>query len=173
MPRQAQRATPGPGRAAARRADRRGTRPFELTVPDRQRGELHVSVRTLSRAFASTAEPVGAYIRRRRLEETRQELTAGHAVSEVAARRQFVDSGHFVRAFRQRYGQTPAQHFRNLGRRDPAPAGAGDGSPRSRTGSVRRQVSTCRLAVSSHRVIALVSAVRARSRSQMCAGSVS
>ncbi|MGW4976048.1 helix-turn-helix domain-containing protein [Streptomyces mirabilis] len=76
---------------------------------------MHVSVRTLSRAFASTAEPVGAHIRRRRLEEARQEWTAGHAVSEVAARRQFADSSHFVRAFRQRYGQTPAQYFRSLG----------------------------------------------------------
>ncbi|MET7778884.1 MULTISPECIES: helix-turn-helix domain-containing protein [Streptomyces] len=115
-------------RAARELAGRRLTHP-EL-APGLPARELHVSVRTLSRAFASTAEPVGAYIRRRRLEEALQELTAGHAVSEVAARQQFVDSSHFVRAFRQRYCQTPAQYFRSLGRRDHAPAGAGDGSPR-------------------------------------------
>ncbi|MET7355906.1 helix-turn-helix domain-containing protein [Streptomyces mirabilis] len=86
-------------RAARELAGRRLTHP-ELT-PGLPTRELHVSVGTLSRAFASTAEPVGAYIRRRRLEEARQELTAGHAghaVSEVAARRQFADIGRCRRA---------------------------------------------------------------------------
>ncbi|WP_236795240.1 helix-turn-helix domain-containing protein [Amycolatopsis sp. GM8] len=75
--------------------------------------ELHVSVRTLNRAFAHTGEPVAAYIRRRRLEEARRALTAGHTVSEVAARWQFADSSHFIRSFRQRYHQTPAQYARS------------------------------------------------------------
>ncbi|MEU9451766.1 helix-turn-helix domain-containing protein [Streptomyces sp. NPDC048277] len=98
-------------RAARELADRQLTHP-ELT-PGLLARELHVSVRTLSRAFATTAEPVGAYIRRRRLEEARRELTAGHTVSEVAARWQFADSSHFVRAFRKRYDQTPAEYLRS------------------------------------------------------------
>lgn len=82
--------------------------------------ELHVSVRTLSRAFAATGEPAAAYIRRRRLEEARRALAAGHTVSEVAARWQFADSSHFIRAFRKRYGQTPGT----------VTAGNGDGRER-------------------------------------------
>jgi AraC-like DNA-binding protein len=79
-------------------------------------GELHVSVRTLHRAFAGAGEPVAAYIRRRRLEEARAELAvrAGRpGVSEVAARWQFADGSHFVRAFRKQYGQTPSQFARS------------------------------------------------------------
>ncbi|WP_432837848.1 helix-turn-helix domain-containing protein [Dactylosporangium sp. CA-092794] len=96
--------------AARELADQRLTRP-ELT-PSLLARELHVSVRTLHRAFADTGEPVAAYIRRRRLEEARRALTAGHTVSEVAARWQFADSSHFIRSFRQRYNQTPAQYAR-------------------------------------------------------------
>ncbi|HUN36980.1 MAG TPA: helix-turn-helix domain-containing protein [Trebonia sp.] len=36
---------------------------------------LHVSVRTLQRAFAETGEPATSYIRRRRLERAKEELT--------------------------------------------------------------------------------------------------
>ncbi|MFI5841481.1 helix-turn-helix domain-containing protein [Catenuloplanes sp. NPDC051500] len=75
--------------------------------------ELHVSVRTLSRAFAATGEPATAYIRRRRLEEARAALTGGRSVSEVAARWQFADSSHFIRAFRARYGRSPARYARD------------------------------------------------------------
>jgi AraC-like DNA-binding protein len=81
-------------------------------------GELHVSVRTLHRAFAGAGEPVAAYIRRRRLEEARAELAVRGGrpgVSEVAARWQFADGSHFVRAFRKQYGQTPSQFARSVG----------------------------------------------------------
>jgi AraC-like DNA-binding protein len=73
--------------------------------------ELNVSVRTLHRAFAATGESVSAYVRRRRLERARLELAVPSGrpdVGEVAARWQFADSSHFIRAFRERYGQTPA-----------------------------------------------------------------
>jgi AraC-like DNA-binding protein len=76
---------------------------------------LHVSVRTLQRAFASTGEPFSAYVRRRRLEEAARALTAPGArlgVSEAAARWHFTDSSHFIRAFRKRYGTTPAEYAR-------------------------------------------------------------
>lgn len=77
--------------------------------------ELAVSVRTLHRAFAETEEPVMTYIRRSRLEQARRDLAAPFdpaTVSEVAARWQFSDSSHFIRAFKARYGETPAQFAR-------------------------------------------------------------
>jgi AraC family transcriptional activator of tynA and feaB len=98
--------------AARELADQRLTQ-SELT-PGMLARELNVSVRTLSRAFASTTESVGAYLRRRRLEEARRELAAGFTVTQVAARWQFADSSHFVRAFRKRYGHTPTEHLRSL-----------------------------------------------------------
>jgi AraC-like DNA-binding protein len=78
--------------------------------------ELHVSLRTLHRAFTRTEESVAAYIRRRRLEQARLDLGTPPGrpdVAEVAARWQFADSSHFTRAFRRRYGETPAQFARS------------------------------------------------------------
>ncbi len=77
---------------------------------DRLAHELHVSVRTLQRAFAEVGEPVSGYVRRRRLELARKVLFAGgSSVSEVAARYRFADTSHFIRAFRKQYGTTPAE----------------------------------------------------------------
>jgi len=79
--------------------------------------ELNVSVRTLHRAFTTAEESVAAYIRRRRLEQARLELAAPLGrpdVSEVAARWQFADSSHFIRAFKKQYGETPAQFARTM-----------------------------------------------------------
>ncbi|WP_234443339.1 helix-turn-helix domain-containing protein [Streptomyces cellulosae] len=76
---------------------------------------LHVSVRTLQRAFASLDESFSAYIRRRRLEEAAAALTAPGSrlsVSEAAARWHFTDSSHFIRAFKKQYQATPAQFAR-------------------------------------------------------------
>jgi len=73
---------------------------------------LHVSVRTLQRAFTSLDESFSAYIRRRRLEEAATALTAHGSrltVSEAAARWHFTDSSHFIRAFKKHYQATPAQ----------------------------------------------------------------
>lgn len=85
--------------------------------------ELNVSVRTLQRAFTATGEPVTAYIRRRRLEEARLALTAPRgrlSVSELAAHWQFADGSHFIRAFKKRYGRTPAEYARSAGPAGPA-----------------------------------------------------
>ena len=84
--------------------------------------ELHVSVRTLHRAFATAEESVTAYIRRRRLEQAQLELTVGGpagppSVTELAAQWQFADSSHFIRAFKKKYGQTPGEVARSGRRR--------------------------------------------------------
>ncbi|MFJ4809572.1 helix-turn-helix domain-containing protein [Streptomyces longwoodensis] len=79
---------------------------------------LHISPRTLQRAFARLEEPFSAYIRRRRLEEAATALTAPTSrltVSEAAARWHFTDSSHFIRAFRKQYGVTPAAFARGRG----------------------------------------------------------
>lgn len=87
-----------------------------LTDPDLSPGvlahELNVSVRTLQRAFAETGESITSYVRRRRLERAREELTGPGpqlSVSELAARYQFADSSHFIRLFKKEYGHPPAQ----------------------------------------------------------------
>ncbi|MEU0205519.1 helix-turn-helix transcriptional regulator [Streptomyces canus] len=76
---------------------------------------MHISVRTLQRAFTSLDESFSAYIRRRRLEEAATALTAPGSplsVSEAAARWHFTDSSHFIRAFKKQYQATPAQFAR-------------------------------------------------------------
>jgi AraC family transcriptional regulator, positive regulator of tynA and feaB len=86
--------------------------------------ELNVSVRTLYRAFTTAEESAAAYIRRRRLEQARLELAAPLGrpdISEVAARWQFADSSHFIRAFKKEYGETPAQFARSCVVQTPRP----------------------------------------------------
>lgn len=82
---------------------------------------LNVSVRTLHRAFANSnsgsgsgsgSESVMAYVRSRRLEHARTELTGPDGpftVTEVAARWHFADTSHFRRAYRNAYGHPPRQ----------------------------------------------------------------
>jgi AraC-like DNA-binding protein len=93
-------------RAATEYVERR------LTDPDLDPGAiaaaLHVSVRTLHRAFAQEATSVMGHVRERRLDRARAELlSTSLTVSELAARWHFTDSSHFIRTFRTRYGATP------------------------------------------------------------------
>ncbi|WP_239013392.1 helix-turn-helix domain-containing protein [Streptantibioticus cattleyicolor] len=100
--------------AAKDLADRRLTDPG--LSPAALARELNVSVRTLHRAFACTEETVAGYIRGRRLERARLDLlapTGRRSVSEIAAHWQFADSSHFIRAFKSRYGRTPAEFARH------------------------------------------------------------
>jgi AraC family transcriptional activator of tynA and feaB len=78
---------------------------------------LNVSVRTLYRAFNGTEETLMGYVRRRRLEQARDDLISGNGtltVCEIGQRWCFADSSHFIRAFRQRFGTTPARIFDSL-----------------------------------------------------------
>lgn len=105
---------PALAQAAKDLAERRLADP-ELS-PEMLARELHVSVRTLQRAFASTGESAAAYMRRRRLEEARLALTAPSnrlSVTELAAYWQFADSSHFTRTFKQHYGLTPTEYARS------------------------------------------------------------
>ncbi|MFR9804756.1 helix-turn-helix domain-containing protein [Pseudonocardia sp. RS010] len=67
-----------------------------------------VSVRTVYRAFETSGDTVGAYVRGRRLLRARAELAAGTVpVSVIAQNWGFSDSSHFSRAFRARFGTSP------------------------------------------------------------------
>ncbi|MFI5844501.1 AraC family transcriptional regulator [Catenuloplanes sp. NPDC051500] len=84
-----------------------------LTDPDLHpasiAGLLHVSLRTLHRAFAAEETSVMGYVRERRLALVDRELAStSWTVSELAARWHFSDESHLIRAFRQRFGETPA-----------------------------------------------------------------
>lgn len=107
------RLAPALARAAKSLVDRRLTDP-DLS-PSTLARELNISVRTLHRAFAAGGESATTYIRHSRLEQARRELTmprGGMSVSELAAYFHFADSSHFIRAFKNRYGQTPGQFAR-------------------------------------------------------------
>jgi AraC-like DNA-binding protein len=74
---------------------------------------LGVSLRTLHRTFAESDESVMAYVRRRRRDHARIEMTTHDSsvtITYLAARWQFADAAHFSRAFRQRFGLTPSQY---------------------------------------------------------------
>lgn len=83
-----------------------------LTDPDLDPGtiaaSLHVSVRTLHRAFANERVSVMGYLQERRLEKARAELlSSSFAVSEIAARWHFTDSSHFIKNYKKRFGNSP------------------------------------------------------------------
>jgi AraC family transcriptional regulator, positive regulator of tynA and feaB len=86
---------------------------------------LHVSVRTLNRAFNESGEPFTGYVRRMRLERARQDLLAlpsSTGVADIAHRWCFADASHFARRFREEFGHAP---------RDVIGGAAGDTDARS------------------------------------------
>ncbi|MCZ2811723.1 helix-turn-helix domain-containing protein [Modestobacter sp. VKM Ac-2979] len=83
----------------------------------------HISPRYLRKLFESEGESVGRWIRRRRLEQCRQDLTRPELLDQplhtVAARWCFTDPAHFSRLFKATYGQSPRSY--RSGRPDAAP----------------------------------------------------
>lgn len=82
-----------------------GKRPFATAAAD------DVGIR--GGAAVDRADTVARHIRDRRLEEARSALrspASRPSVAEVAARWQFADSSHFIRAFKSKYGRTPAAY---------------------------------------------------------------
>jgi len=76
----------------------------------------YISVRYLYRLFEAQGTTVAAWIRHRRLERCRADLTdpaLGSApVGAVAARWGLPDSAHFNRLFKRTYGLPPAEYRR-------------------------------------------------------------
>jgi AraC-like DNA-binding protein len=75
-----------------------------------------VSSRSLQKLFASAGRSFSAYLRVRRLERCRLDLTSpmfgALSISEISFRWGFNDSAHFSRAFKDRYGCSPRDYRR-------------------------------------------------------------
>ncbi|MET8403595.1 helix-turn-helix domain-containing protein [Streptomyces sp900116325] len=73
----------------------------------------HISVRYLHKLFATEGRTVGQWIRRRRLEECRRDLTlrsrGNRTIAAVAGRWGFTSATHFSRVFRAAYGVSPRE----------------------------------------------------------------
>ncbi|MER6305414.1 helix-turn-helix domain-containing protein [Streptomyces sp. NPDC001657] len=87
-----------------------------LGDPDLSPGAIavahHISVRSLHHLFQQDKRTVGGYVRERRLEHCRAELTdprfVTRTVGEIRARWGFRDAAVFCRAFKKAYGISPA-----------------------------------------------------------------
>jgi AraC-like DNA-binding protein len=78
----------------------------------------HISTRYLHSVFSERGTTVGAWIRSRRLAQSRSELansSSDRTITEISMRWGFNDAAHFSRSFRSAYGVSPLK-FR-LGRR--------------------------------------------------------
>lgn len=75
-----------------------------------------VSPRYIQKLFAAADDTFGHYLRVRRLERCRLDLSsplcARQSISEICFRWGFNDSAHFSRAFRNQYGLSPREHRR-------------------------------------------------------------
>ena len=73
--------------------------------------EMKISLRYLYKLFASSGEGFGRYVKRRRLERCRCDLSnpvyANFNVSEICFRWGFNEAAHFSRVFREQYGMSP------------------------------------------------------------------
>ncbi|MFD0885000.1 helix-turn-helix domain-containing protein [Streptosporangium algeriense] len=78
----------------------------------------HISTSYLYKLFARQGVSVARWIRQRRLERCRKDLSdprlGGRAVGEVGAQWGFVDSSYFSRVFRQTYGCSPRAYRHGL-----------------------------------------------------------
>ena len=76
----------------------------------------YVSVRQLHRLFAREGTTFGRWVREQRLRRCAEDLADPRlrhlSIAEIAARWGFRSAAHFTRAFRARYGVSPADHRR-------------------------------------------------------------
>jgi AraC family transcriptional activator of tynA and feaB len=82
-------------------------------------GRLGISVRLLHQVFTGHVRTFTSEVRRRRVEQAHRDLRdparAALRITDIAADAGFADVTHFHRAFRDRYGDTPAQVRRAAG----------------------------------------------------------
>lgn len=78
----------------------------------------HVSVRYLHALFSEQGTTVSTWVRQRRLENCRRDLTAPEfadlPVAAIAARWGFIDAAHFSRAFKASFGCPPSELRRQV-----------------------------------------------------------
>ena len=84
--------------------------------------EIGVHPAHLARTFRTTrGESLGAYVRRRRIEEADRALAiTDHSLAEIAAAAGFCDQAHFTRVYRRHFGSSPGarRRQRNAGTTD-------------------------------------------------------
>ena len=84
--------------------------------PGRIAAAHHISLRYLYRIFEAQQTTVGSWIRTRRLEHCRRDLSdpalARRPVSAIGVRWGFVDATHFARSFKREFGVTPSEYRR-------------------------------------------------------------
>lgn len=88
-----------------------------LSSPDLNPNQIaaahHISTRHLHGLFRGQGTTVSGYIRTRRLESCRRDLTnpvyADRPVAAIAARYGFIDAAHFSRVFRAHFDTTPTE----------------------------------------------------------------
>ena len=82
---------------------------------------MEISVRHLHRVFAAQGRTLGEWVRERRLQRCRSDISdqrfAAASITEVAFSWGFSDSAHFSRCFRSRFGMSPRE-FRVRSRHD-------------------------------------------------------
>jgi AraC-like DNA-binding protein len=83
-------------------------------TPTRVAESCRITPRYLHHLFAGSAETVGRYLLRRRLEECARALLAspqlGRTIAAIAFDHGFTSPTHFGRVFRDRYGMTPREY---------------------------------------------------------------
>ena len=81
---------------------------------ERVAAEDGISPRSLQKLFASANQSFSTYLRSRRLERCRLDLSspicASLSISEICFRWGFNGSAHFSRAFKERYGVSPREY---------------------------------------------------------------
>jgi AraC-like DNA-binding protein len=81
---------------------------------------MHCTKRYLHKVFSGQDETLSQFIWRVRLDRCRDDLArpdrAGEAISQIALSWGFNDSGHFSRAFRERFGVSPSAYRAGGGR---------------------------------------------------------
>ncbi len=84
--------------------------------------DAHISVRHLHRLFAKNGRTVSDWIRERRLQACRGDLSdprmCHQSITDIAFAWGFSDSAHFSRSFRKSFGVSPRE-FRSIGRSRP------------------------------------------------------
>ncbi|MEU9823242.1 helix-turn-helix domain-containing protein [Pseudonocardia alni] len=81
--------------------------------PARAADHHGISVRSLHRLFAGTGETFASFVRARRLERARRDLTgSADLVQSIAVRWGYADASHFISEFRREHGVTPATYRR-------------------------------------------------------------
>ncbi|WP_280242273.1 helix-turn-helix domain-containing protein [Nocardia abscessus] len=84
-------------------------------TPDVVAAAVHISTRYLQKLFSADGRPVASWIRQRRLDQCRRELSSARAIPSISAvgrKCGFPDPAHFSRVFKAQFGISPGEFRR-------------------------------------------------------------